>query len=259
MVERRPGVLRRIFPGRAASPVLASTGARDVAGKHQSPKMGYLSAQEIFRDLSPAEMAEIDRATAMQACRSGQVFYEPGQTGEALFLLKKGRVTLYRLSPEGRKLVTAMLGPGTFFGEMSVIGQGMYDSFAEASEASTLCVMSRADVERLLLAEPKVALRLLEAIGRRLVEAERRLEDTTFKDVSARVASLLIRLAREQGSPNEVAGLTHQDLADSLGIYRETVTSALDRLKEAGLVEVGRKRIAILRPDDLRALAEEGE
>jgi CRP-like cAMP-binding protein len=53
-----------------------------------------------------------------------------------------------------------------------------------------------------------------------------------------------------------VVGLTHQDLADSLGCYRETVTSALDRLKEAGLVEVGRKRIAIRRPDELRALAE---
>lgn len=256
MVERRPGILQRILPGRTARPATAQVRPSASGVTSRSPKLGYLSAQEIFRDLSQGEMDEIDRATAMQSCRPGQVFYEPGQTGEALFLLKKGRVVLYRLSSEGRKLVTAMLGPGAFFGEMAVIGQGMYDSFAEATEASTLCVMSRTDVERLLLGQPKVALRLLEVIGRRLVEAEGRLEDSAFKDVPARLASLLLRLAREQGSPNEVRGLSHQDLADSLGIYRETVTSALDRLKDAGLVDVGRKRIAILRPDELRELAE---
>jgi CRP/FNR family transcriptional regulator, cyclic AMP receptor protein len=256
MVDRGLGALRRLLPRRAGDQTTPPVAPERTTRPPRPSKLGYLSAQEIFRDLSPTEMDEIDRATAMRSVRPGQVFYEPGQTGEALFLLKKGKVALYRLSPEGRKLVTETLGPGAFFGQMAVIGQGMYDSFAEATEASTLCVMSRSDVERLLLMRPSVALRLIEVVGRRLVEAEERLEESAFKDVSARLAALLVRLSRDQGTPGQVNGLSHQDLADSLGVYRETVTSALDRLKEAGLVEVGRKRITILRPEGLEELSE---
>lgn len=99
----------------------------------------------------------------MQTCRAGRVFYTPGETGEALFILKKGRVQLYRMSPEGRKLVIARLEPICFFGEMSCVGQGMYNTFAEATEDSLICTMSRHDVERLLLSKPQVAVRILEA------------------------------------------------------------------------------------------------
>ena len=109
------------------------------------PKIGYLSAMELFRDFTPAEMAEIVRATRMQTCKSGRIFYTPGETGEVLFLLKTGAAQIYRMSPEGRKLVIARLPPYSFFGEMSCIGQGMYDTFAEAAEDSLICTMSRAD------------------------------------------------------------------------------------------------------------------
>lgn len=67
-----------------------------------------------------------------QRCRSGKIFYQPQDSGEVLFILKKGRVQPYRLSPEGKKLVVATIGPGTIFGEMGILGQGMQNSFAEA-------------------------------------------------------------------------------------------------------------------------------
>jgi CRP-like cAMP-binding protein len=205
-------------------------------------KIGYLSAMDLFRDLTPAEMEEVDRATVMQTCRAGRVFYTPGETGEVLFILKKGRVELYRMSPEGRKLVISRLEPVCFFGEMSCVGQGMYNTFAEATEDSLICTMSRHDVERLLLAKPKVAVRILEAIGQRLVNAEQQLEEMAFKGLIPRLASMLLRAAEG----DDVKGLSHQDLADQLGVYRETVTNALNELKTAGIIDIGRKRITIL-------------
>ena len=114
-------------------------------------KLDYLSAIEVFRDLSRKEMEAMDRAITMNTCRQGKLFYIPGDTGEVLFFLKKGRVQLYRLSPEGKKLIVAALGPGAIFGEMALVGQGMHKTFAEATEDCLLCVMSRADVERLIL------------------------------------------------------------------------------------------------------------
>ncbi len=206
-----------------------------------SSKIGYLSAMELFRDFTTEQMQEIVSATKMQTCKAGRIFYSPDETGEVLFLLKTGAVQIYRMSPEGRKLVIARLPPYSFFGEMSCIGQGMYDTFAEATEESLICTMSRSDVERLLLAKPQVSLRILEAVGKRMVEAERQLEEFAFKGLIPRLAALLLREAEGE----EVTGLSHQDIAEQLGVYRETVTSALNELKTAGIIDIGRKRITI--------------
>jgi CRP-like cAMP-binding protein len=217
------------------------------------PKIGYLSAMNLFRDLTPAEMEEIYRATVMQTYRAGRVFYTPGETGEVLFILKKGVVQIYRMSPEGRKLVIDRLEPVCFFGEMCCIGQGMYNTFAEATEDSLICMMSRHDVERLLLYRPKVAVRILEVIGQRLVNAEQQLEEMAFKGLIPRIAALLLRAAEG----DEVKGLSHKDIAERLGVYRETVTNALNELKTAGIIDLGRKHITIVDRSKLERAVEE--
>ncbi len=217
-----------------------------------SEKIGYLRSNELFRDLNEKEMEELDRVTSMTTCERGRIFYTPGETGEVLFLLKKGHVQIYRLSPDGKKLVIAILEPGTLFGEMALIGQGMYNTFAEAVEPCTLCAMSRRDVEWLVAKFPKVGIRLLEIIGRRLTEAETRLESLAFKSIPARLASLLLQLAQN----NCVEGHTHQDFAEMIGTYRETVTQTLNDLKAQGLIEISRKQIEIRDEAKLRQLAE---
>ena len=161
---------------------------RTTAGE-SSGKIGYLSEMDLFRDLSKEDMAWLDQLTNMVECRKGQLVYSPDEGGEVLFLLKKGAVQIYRLSPEGKKLVIATLGPGTFFGEMSLFGQGMYESFAEASEDAILCAMRRTNLEQLVRAKPGVALRLLQVLGGRLRDSQRALEELAFKPVPARLAS----------------------------------------------------------------------
>lgn len=218
-------------------------------------KMRYLSELTVFRDLSPREMEELNRITTMSTVPKGRVFYRPEEPGEVLFILKEGRVQLYRISPEGKKLVITTLGPHTLFGEMALLGTKMHNTFAEAIEDCLICVMSRTDLERLILNKPQVALRILEITGKRLREAEERLENMAFKGIPARLASLLLRLAAEQSSDN-IAGLTHQDLAESVGTYRETATQVLNDLKAGGFIDIGRKRIVILDREGLEEVAE---
>jgi CRP-like cAMP-binding protein len=206
-------------------------------------KLGYLSAMKIFQDLSPDEMKRLEQSISMVTCQAGRLFYVPGETGEVLFLLKKGRVQLYRLSPDGRKLTVKILEPMTFFGEMAILSQGMHDTFAEAMDDCLLCVMSRRDVQNLLLSKPTVALRICEEMATRLMNTERQLEEVVFKGVLPRLAGLLLHLA---GENEEVVGYSHQALAELLGVYRETVTLALDEVKSLGLIEIHRKRIKLL-------------
>jgi CRP-like cAMP-binding protein len=219
-----------------------------------SSKIGYLQMVDIFQDLTEDEIEEIDRATTITTCRRGRIFYMPEDTSEVLFLLKEGQVQLYRISPDGKKLVIGTVGPGAIFGEMALIGQGMHNTFAEATEDCVLLVMSREDVERLLVTKPKVALRIFEELGSRLKDTEARLEEIAFKGIPARLASFLLQTADEQGT-DTVTGLTHQDLGEQIGTYRETTTQTLNTFKAAGLIDIGRKRITILDRPGLERVA----
>lgn len=218
-------------------------------------KISYLRMVDIFQDLSKEEMQEMDRTTTMSTCRKGKIFYQPQDTSEVLFILKKGRVHLYRLSPDGKKLVVGTIDAGTIFGEMAIIGQGMHNVFAEAAEDCLLCVMSRHDVERLILGKPSVALRIMEIMAGRLSKAEAQLEDMAFKSIPTRLALLLLRLRDDQG--NNIYGYTHQDLAEAIGTYRETATQTLNDFKAKKLIDIGRKRINILDPPGLESIADE--
>lgn len=215
-------------------------------------KLAYLSETELFQDFSHHEMLEMERRTTMRTCEPGRVFYQPGQAAETLYILKEGTVHLYRLTPDGRKLIVATLGKGTVFGEMALTGQRMHNTFAEAATSARVCVMSRADVEQLLLTKPQMALRLIQIVGNRLHQTELQLEQIAFTSIPRRVARKLLELSYGR---HTVEGYSHQELADMIGTYRETVTATLNDFKARGLVRIGRKRIEILERTRLEEFA----
>jgi CRP-like cAMP-binding protein len=219
-----------------------------------SKKVEFLETIDIFQDLSPLEIEGIGQQTTMVAYRARHLFYMPSDPGEVLFILKQGRVQLYRISPDGRKLIVAILHPGAIFGHMALVGQHMYSTFAEALDDCLICVMNRIEIEHLLVEKPQVALRFLEVIGDRLFEAERRLEDSVFKRIPARLAGLLLHLSSESEGV-VLKGYTHQYLADMLGTYRETTTQTLNEFQSRNLIRIGRKSIEILNRNGLEKVA----
>ncbi len=215
-------------------------------------KLDYLSDIDIFQDLSATDLETLQRSTTMTKVANGRVVYRQGDSVAGLYLLKMGRIRLVRYGDAGRKLEIAVLEPGKFFGDLPLLGHWMRHADAEALDDSTLCVLMPADVERLVLAHPRVALRMLEVLGRRLVDTEQRLEEMTHRDVSERLASVLLRLGSESGQAIE--GVTHQDLAEMVGAYRETTTSVLDKFQTAGYITLARRRIMIVNGEGLRDL-----
>jgi CRP/FNR family cyclic AMP-dependent transcriptional regulator len=213
---------------------------------------------DIFADLSEAEMEAMATAAPMRTYSAGELIYSPHQPVETLFILKKGRVRIFRVSPDGRALTTALVTPGTVFGEMMLLGQRMHDNFAEALDEVVVCVMSRADVHRFLLSDPRISARIAETLGRRVAELESRLADTVFKSVPERIAATLCLLAREQqkrplGRGTQVT-LTHEQIAALTGTSRETATKVLDEYAGRGILRLGRGKVTIL---DLDAVAAE--
>lgn len=221
-----------------------------------------LSEVDIFRDLSAAEMDAIAAAAPMRACTAGELLYSPHQATETLFILKRGRVRIFRVAADGRALTTALIEPGTIFGEMTPLGQRMHDSFAEALEDSVVCVMSRDDVQRFLLSDPRIASRIAEILGDRLAEMERRLSDTVFKNVPQRIAGTLTMLAGQAtvgvASRAPQVRLTHGQIAALVGSSRETTTKVLGDFAERGLIRLSRGRITLLDREGMAAEAGQG-
>jgi CRP/FNR family transcriptional regulator, cyclic AMP receptor protein len=214
-------------------------------------KAGFLQKSELFRDLTRDQIREVAQIAAMTTCHRGRVFFRPGQRGEVLFILKAGSVALYRITEDGRKVVTGTVQAGSVFGEMSLLGQDMGDAYAEALEDCTICALSREDVIRLIARFPSIAVRMLEHLASRLQQAEERLADAAHRPVQARVAGTLLRVAGE----DRVARLSHRDVAEIAGTQRETVTRILHLFRAEGLVESERLAIRILEPEQLASIA----
>lgn len=226
-------------------------------------KAQYLRDVDIFRDLEHREVEELGKRAPMQRVAAGTVFFSPEQAAEVLFILKEGRVRLYHLSPDGKALTMAVLEKGTIFGEMAMLGQRLHQSYAEALSPCLLCLMSREDVKEVLLGDPRIAARIAEILGQRLLSAEQRLSDFAFKNLPERLASLLLQLAqppkarlfRPATGPAEVR-FTHEALAEMAGTYRETATKILNEFRTYGLIELKRGCVLLLDEPGLRIISE---
>ncbi len=205
-------------------------------------KLELLSSMDILRDLTEDQIETLMDKSPMRTALKDTIFY--GLDGpEVLFLLKSGKVELFRQSPDGRKLTLANVEEGTFFGEMSLIGLHLNGTHAMAREDCVICVLSRHDLESLMLEHPTVALRVAEALTHRLEETRALLQEIAFNDLTGKVAGLLLQLAG--GDSNIIDGYSHEDLAARVGCLRESFTAVLDRFKRSGAVTTGRKRIKV--------------
>ena len=224
--------------------------AREPPQEGRQSKLRLLREAEIFRDLTPADMEDIERLTTMTTSRKGRVLYSADSSAEVLFILKKGRVQLYRIAEDGRRLLTDILDAGTVFGEMPMLSQRMGGSIAEALEDCTLCVISRHDLEHLIQSKPNFALNVVQLLALKNAELEERLERQAFQSVHERLASMLIDLARDS---DDIWNVSHQQIGETIGASRETITRALGDFRAQGVLELSRSHIKI---KDRRGLAE---
>jgi CRP/FNR family transcriptional regulator len=154
-------------------------------------------------------------------------------------MLKKGRVGIYKVAPDGWESTLAVVEAGTMFGEMALTAQRMREAYAETTEPSDICIVKHEDLERFVRQNPNVGLQIIRVLSKRLRLCENRLEDIGLKDVPARLASLVLRLAESEGimtqeGPKIPTSYIHRQLATMIGSSRETLTRAFTRLQRTG-------------------------
>jgi CRP/FNR family transcriptional regulator, cyclic AMP receptor protein len=218
-----------------------------------------LSRVEILEPLSEEDLRGLLRRSLDTHLQAGETFYTPEDTTENLFILKKGRVRIFRTAGS-RELTLSEIEPGTIFGEMAFTAQRLRGAYAQALEPSILITMSRADLEHLMLDKPQVGIRITHLLSERLHSYEERIEDLTLKDIHARLANLILLLCEGEGvmTRQDIKiphHYTHERLGTMIGANREAVTRAFAKLQDEGAVELRRRLIYISDIEALRRLA----
>jgi CRP/FNR family transcriptional regulator/CRP/FNR family cyclic AMP-dependent transcriptional regulator len=178
--------------------------------------------------------------------------------GDTLFIIVGGQVKVSIISEDGREVILAILGKGQFFGEMSLLDGKPRSATVIAIQDTELLTLRRTDFLRLIERVPELAVKVLAALTARLRKADRKIESLALMDVSGRVASALLQISEEMGSPSPRGILirnrpTHQELANMAGTTRETVSRVIKRLEHQGYVAPSGRDLLILREKDLRA------
>ncbi len=211
-----------------------------------------VSRVPIFNHLPHEELAVIAAKAAMRTYERGQFIHRSGHPSDQLFIVHQGKVKVYRLSETGKEQLVRILRPGDFTGELSLFSAMKHDSYAEVTETSHICTISRADVHELLLKYPAISLHVLAEISRRLDISEKQTTGIATESINARIGQYLADLAEQANSCTFRLSMSRKDLASYLGTTPETISRRLGEFETAGWIQqTGQRQITIL---DLDAL-----
>lgn len=212
-------------------------------------------AIDLFADLKQEVISSLYQRMSQRKYSKGQLIYLQDEPAPGLFLLRQGRVQVYRMTSTGKRLELATIQAGTFFGEVPLQGETVHYASAEAVEDVMVGIVSRQQLEQIIREWPVVGLRLISELSRRMNLDASRLEELAYQSAPARLAAALLRLHQEGGDC--MITMTHQELGEVTGLLRETVTKMLNEFRGAGLVELHRGRIHLQDVTGLQRLLKE--
>jgi CRP-like cAMP-binding protein len=205
----------------------------------------FLATVALFKGLDADEMAKFAELLREKSYPKGSVILFEDDPGDALFIVRAGRVKVVLVAEDGREVVLGILGPAEHFGELSLIDDQPRPAHVIAMEESTLLVLRRDDFRRRVEQNPSVAWSLLAELSRRLRRADGKIGSLVLLDVPGRIARLLLDAADEGGSDLIDKTLTRQTIAHLIGASRETVSRATREFQDSGWVTAEQRRIRI--------------
>jgi CRP-like cAMP-binding protein len=217
-----------------------------------------LSRSPLFQVLEPAELDTVLAQASVRRMPRNAVVMRRGDASPGAIIIVTGRIRIATTSEDGREVTLGVLGPSDVLGEMSLLDGEEVSADATALEDCTLLVIERGRFLRLLRSSSDLCLRLMAVLCRRLRRSNAALEDMALLDLPTRLGRLLLRLAKDYGSPGKngtriEVRLSQKDLSTIVGGSREKVNKQLRQWEQDGVLGKDSGRMTILRPDALVA------
>src|SRR5918995_422799 len=244
--------VRRFSPDLQRVPLERS---RQMLTSHTTGGFATTSAPQGFdlTDFEEAGLRVVERRFGPR-----DTIFTPGDPDDQLYFLLSGTVRLYKIYGDYKEATTALLKDGGVFGKLNLVEGRWQDVFAEAVTDSRVASIQKSSIERVIKSDPGFALKLFSSFSERLRQSDEVIESLLHREVSTRLATLLINLGERFGESNSVGTrldvrLTHQDLANMIASTREAVSKVMSEFQREGTIKVENRRIVI---QDKEALAE---
>lgn len=225
---------------------------------------GSFTPLSFLSKLNKDEWQALQKIAHSNSYKKRTYVFRAEEFNDSLYILLEGRIKIMRLSQQGRELIQWFCLPGEIFGlsvESHSHQRGLY---AQAITDSTILSVQKNDIEKYILEHPRVALLIVTQLASRLRTLGDMLLNITSDGAHVRFIKLLQRLSEFYGrnTNNEVyidIYLTHQEMADMIGVCRQTVSSMIGQLKKNGVIATTREGICIQSPVELQQIKEQPE
>lgn len=210
--------------------------------------------------LKGLDLEDFERAgirVAERRFKAKDTILTPGDPDGQLYFLLQGTVRLYKIYGDYKEATTALLKDGGVFGKLSFGEARWQDVFAEAVTKVRVAAVQKSALTEVIKQRPEFAMKLFASLSERLRQSDEVIESLLNREVSARLATLLLNLSDRFGEDNEtgtVLGvrLTHQDLANMIASTREAVSKVMSEFQREGAIAVENRRI-VIRPQLAKA------
>ncbi len=222
----------------------------------------YWDRANWFDGTQPAVRSAFLDLAERRDYRRGTHIFRATDPANRIFFLERGMVKIYHLAPQGTLTIFWFCAPGDIFGAGGIAGSLEQSVYGQAVEQSVVYVISRDDFERLLHVHPQLGVNALRLMAARLRVACDAVTDKTTQRTPARLARILLRLAKHWGEPSgsEIrfrVRITHQELANMMGACRQTVNRELNGFVDQGLIRFDGRTIVVLKAAALASVVDE--
>ena len=228
---------------------------------YMDDRVKVLSKTQLFGSLETSVLELLASRVVERTLEPNGILFLAGDPAQGLYVVAEGSVRAFRSGADGREQIIHVERAVTTIAEVPVFDDGTYPSTVAAEETSRVYFIDKEDIRKISLAHPQLALAAAKLLAARLRNCADMVESLSLRDVSQRIAKVIVQEAVSRGVTSEkgltfVQKLTHNQLAARIGTVREVVSRSLTRLEATGLIAVNGKRVDVPDVEALRTYAD---
>lgn len=228
-----------------------------LSGFRQTAIVATLRKSRMFSDLSTDDIEAIAEGCAVRTLAKDETLFREGEKADGFYVAQTGRISIYRLTPDGREQIICVFEPPESFAEVVMSTLETYPANAMALESSRVIVIHKKHFRELVCQKPGLALHMLASMSLHLKHLVQTIHDIKGKQIEGRLAEWLLRHSPESDAASPFTlPVSKKVLAAQLGVTSETFSRTLARFRREGLIEVAGPRLKLLDRPGLRAYVE---
>jgi CRP/FNR family transcriptional regulator len=215
----------------------------------------------LFAELSVEELRKITAISSLVNYKEGEFVFHEGEAFPGIYIVLKGLVKIFKISPQGKEYILHLLRKPNLFGDVPLFTGGKCPASVQIMEDSTLLFIPKNEFLQLLKDNPELSFKIMAGFAKRLESITVKAEDLSLKEVVNRLADYIVKGIESNHNSNLPEPffkipLSNPTLAAYLGTIPETISRAIKKLKDSRIIRVHGRTIFVQDFENLKKLAE---